>query len=108
MAIAAAVAAAAAAAAAEQALAAAKLAEAAAGAMTDDNWGPRRSIDLSPIIPVLAHAIAVFGDERKAAHWLITPLHLFQGRAPTELLQEPGGIERVEQTLTRIEHNIPS
>ena len=60
------------------------------------------------LIPVIAHAIAVFGDEQKATHWLSTPLPLFENRAPADLLVTDEGIELVERTLTRIEHNIPS
>lgn len=66
------------------------------------------AIDLVSLVPLVAHAIAVFGDEDKASNWLTTPLRLFGNCSPTEILQEPGGIDLVEQTLTRIEHNIPS
>jgi putative toxin-antitoxin system antitoxin component (TIGR02293 family) len=65
----------------------------------------------SPIIrlvPVIAHAVAAFGDEQQATHWLSTPLPLFKNRAPQDLLETEEGIQLVEQTLTRIEHNIPS
>jgi putative toxin-antitoxin system antitoxin component (TIGR02293 family) len=57
---------------------------------------------------VIAHAVAVFGDEQKATHWLSTPLASLENRTPTELLASEEGIEIVERTLTRIEHNIPS
>jgi putative toxin-antitoxin system antitoxin component (TIGR02293 family) len=60
------------------------------------------------LVPVIAHAIAVFGDERKASHWFSTPLPLFDNQTPSELLETDEGIALVEQTLTRIEHNIPS
>ena len=60
------------------------------------------------LVPVIAHALAVFGDEQKATHWLSTPLPFFKNRAPQELLDTDEGITLVEQTLTRIEHNIPS
>jgi putative toxin-antitoxin system antitoxin component (TIGR02293 family) len=60
------------------------------------------------LVPVIAHAIVVFGDERKAAHWFETPLPLFDNRTPSELLETIEGTAIVEQTLTRIEHNIPS
>ena len=60
------------------------------------------------LVPVIAHAVAVFGDEQKATHWLSTPLAILENRAPTELLSSNEGIELVERTLTRIEHNIPS
>jgi len=71
------------------------------------------------LVPRIAHAVAVFGDEHKASHWLATllpqashwlatPLPLFENRAPSELLESDEGIVLVERTLTRIEHNIPS
>ncbi|HXK06937.1 MAG TPA: MbcA/ParS/Xre antitoxin family protein [Verrucomicrobiae bacterium] len=65
-------------------------------------------LSVSRIVPVIAHAIAVFGDEHKASHWLSTPLPLFDNRPPSALLETDEGIELVEQTLTRIENNIPS
>ena len=57
---------------------------------------------------MIAHAVAVFGDERKAVHWLPTPLPLFGHCAPQQLLNTEEGLALVEQTLTRIERNIPS
>lgn len=72
-----------------------------------DGWASN-SFNLGTFLPVVAHTLAVFGDENKASHWLATPLPFFADRSPSEILQEPGGIDLVEQTLTRIEHNIPS
>jgi putative toxin-antitoxin system antitoxin component (TIGR02293 family) len=66
------------------------------------------ALPLTRLVPVIAHAVAVFGDEQKATHWLTTPLALFDNHPPMELLATSEGIERVELTLTRIEHNIPS
>jgi len=63
-------------------------------------------LPISRIAPVVAHAVAVFGDEHKASHWLSTPLALLEDRAPSELLNSTDGIQRVEVILTRIEHNI--
>ena len=60
------------------------------------------------LVPVIAHAVAVFGDEQKATHWLSTPLAILGNRIPAELLASNEGIALVERTLTRIEHNIPS
>jgi len=37
---------------------------------------------------------------------LATPLPLFDGRAPSDLLETDEGIQLVEQTLIRIEHNV--
>ena len=56
---------------------------------------------------VIAHAVAVFGDEHKAAHWLATPLPVLEDRSPAELLASEEGLELVERTLTRIELKIP-
>lgn len=64
--------------------------------------------NVSRLVPVIAHAVAVFGDEQKAVHWLSTPLPFFENRAPQEMLDTEEGMALVEQTLTRIEHNIPS
>jgi putative toxin-antitoxin system antitoxin component (TIGR02293 family) len=61
---------------------------------------------ISRIVPVVAHAVAVFGDEHKASHWLSTPLLLLENRAPSELLSTDEGIQKVDDILTRIEHNI--
>ena len=63
---------------------------------------------MTRIVPVIAHAVAVFGDEHKASHWLRTPLELLNNQSPSQLLVTSGGVKRVEQILTRIEHNIPS
>ena len=60
------------------------------------------------LIPVIAHAVAVFGDEAKASHWLTTSLPIFDSKSPAQLLETTSGIAMVEQVLTRIEHNIPS
>ena len=63
-------------------------------------------LPISRIVPVVAHAVAVFGDEHKASHWLSTPLLLLENRAPSELLSTDEGIQKVDDLLTRIEHNI--
>jgi len=72
------------------------------------NGGKRAARDIGAIVPVIAHAVAVFGDEHKASHWLETPLPLLDNRSPSQILVGEGGIDLVEQILTRIEHNIPS
>ncbi len=74
----------------------------------DDHDANVLGIDLASLVPVVAHAVAVFGDEEKASHWLATPLPFFRNCSPIEILREPGGIHLVEKTLSRIEHNIPS
>jgi putative toxin-antitoxin system antitoxin component (TIGR02293 family) len=57
---------------------------------------------------VIAHAVAVFGDEQKATRWLSTHLAILEDRTSADLLASDEGLELVERTLTRIEHNIPS
>ena len=57
---------------------------------------------ITRLVPVIAHAVAVFGDEQKATHWLSTPLPLFKNRAPQDLLESDEGVRLVEQALTRI------
>jgi RNA polymerase sigma-70 factor (ECF subfamily) len=64
--------------------------------------------DAGRILPIVAHAVAVFGDEKKASHWLATPLPILDNRSPSQLLEAQEGEDLVEQVLTRIEHNIPS
>jgi putative toxin-antitoxin system antitoxin component (TIGR02293 family) len=64
--------------------------------------------DVIRLVPVIAHAIAVSRDEQKATHWLSTPLPPLQNHAPQDLLETDEGLRLVGQTLTRIEHNIPS
>ena len=63
---------------------------------------------IARLVPVIAHTVAVFGDEQKATHWLSTPLPLLENCIPGELLASDEGIELVERILTRIEHNILS
>ena len=64
--------------------------------------------DIGRLVPVVAHAVAVFGDEHKASHWLATPLALRGNQSPAHVLARSGGVEAVDRILTRIEHNIPS
>jgi putative toxin-antitoxin system antitoxin component (TIGR02293 family) len=63
-------------------------------------------LPLARLVPVIAHAVGVFGDEQKATHWLSSPLPLFDNRTPADLLATDEGCDLVERTLTRIEHNI--
>ena len=58
------------------------------------SWAVQLSCDVSKcsgtLIPVIAHAVAVFGDEQKATQWLSMPLPFLGNRAPTELLATDG------------------
>jgi putative toxin-antitoxin system antitoxin component (TIGR02293 family) len=64
--------------------------------------------NIDRMLPVVAHAVAVFGDEHKASHWLLTPLAVLADRSPSQVLATRDGVEVVDRILTRIEHNIPS
>ena len=63
-------------------------------------------IVVAGLVRVIAHAVAMFGDEEKAAHWLSTPLAVLEDRAPAELFDSEEGIGLVERTLIRIELKI--
>ncbi len=69
---------------------------------------PLEPVDVTRIVPIIARAVAVFGDEHKATHWLSTPLAILNDKTPADVIQTVDGIARIEQILTRIEHNIPS
>lgn len=65
-------------------------------------------VDIDRLVPIVAHAVAVFGDEQKASHWLATPLPLLGNCSPVQVLARGGDVDGIDQILTRIEHNIPS
>ena len=67
-------------------------------------WGPLPVRDRGTICPF--PLVAVFGDEHKASHWLSAPLALLGNLSPSQLLISDEGIQRVDEILTRIEHNI--
>lgn len=46
----------------------------------------------------------VFGDKAKAALWLSTPRHLFDGMTAIDFARNQGCLEQVIEVLTRIEH----
>jgi len=71
--------------------------------------GPHDSAaaDVDRLLPIVAHAVAVFGDEQRASHWFKTPLAILDDLSPAQILARGGG-DRIDQILTRIEYNIPS
>jgi len=69
--------------------------------------GDFAAAEIDRVVPIVAHAVAVFGDEQKASHWLATPLALLGNRSPVQVLAR-GGTEAIDEILTRIEYNIPS
>jgi putative toxin-antitoxin system antitoxin component (TIGR02293 family) len=57
---------------------------------------------------LMAHALDTFGDKTKALSWLASPNPALDNAQPLELLGLPGGTERVEEVLTRIDYGIYS
>lgn len=55
---------------------------------------------------VAAHAVAVFGDETKAAGWLRRPNRSLNGDLPLRLLDTEIGTAQVDEILGRIEYGI--
>ena len=77
-------------------------------AATQESYSDLAVAGIDRLVPIVAHAVAVFGDEQKASHWLATPLALLGNRSPAQILARGGDVEAIDQILTRIEHNIPS
>lgn len=55
---------------------------------------------------VVAHAVAVFGDEPTTAAWLRRPNRALNGETPLALLDTDVGTAQVEEVLGRIEYGI--
>jgi putative toxin-antitoxin system antitoxin component (TIGR02293 family) len=55
---------------------------------------------------VAAHAVAVFGNEPRAAAWLRRPNRALAGEMPFRLLDTEVGTTQVEDVLGRIEYGI--
>ncbi len=65
--------------------------------------------DFSAVPDVLMrHALDTFGNKVKALSWLSTPNPALDNAQPIELLEFPGGAERVEEVLIRIDYGIYS
>ena len=57
---------------------------------------------------VLARAIDVLGDKKKAVHWLTTPNRALGGEIPITLLDTSAGAHEAEALLERIEYGVYS
>lgn len=55
---------------------------------------------------IVARAIQVFGDEKKASAWLSTRSNDFDGMSPIESLSKTGDGRQVLLNLGRIEHGV--
>ncbi|MFK3818576.1 antitoxin Xre/MbcA/ParS toxin-binding domain-containing protein [Pseudomonas sp. NPDC089407] len=49
----------------------------------------------------------VFGDKAKAAVWLTTPKHSFDGMTAIDFVKDQKTLERVMEVLAQIEHGYP-
>lgn len=58
------------------------------------------------IVEVTARAIEVLGTREKALRWLRTPVRSMGDRTPLAFLDQPGGIERVQDALGQIERGV--
>ena len=54
----------------------------------------------------IAYAVNVFGNKRKAMHWLSRPRAELHGQAPLDALQSPETYPEVMRLLGRIDHGI--
>ena len=57
---------------------------------------------------VLARAIDVLGDKKKAVHWLTTSNRALGGEIPITLLDTSAGVHEIETLLGRIEYGVYS
>ena len=57
---------------------------------------------------VLAQAIIVLGDTKRAVHWLSTPNRALGGEVPLALLDTSAGKQEVETILDRVEYGVYS
>lgn len=54
----------------------------------------------------ITYAVSVFGNKRKAMHWLSRPRVELHGQAPLDALQCPATYPEVMRLLGRIDHGI--
>jgi putative toxin-antitoxin system antitoxin component (TIGR02293 family) len=55
---------------------------------------------------IFTFALEVFGDRDNTWHWLRTPKHLFDNKAPLDLLSTEAGAREVEEELIRIDEGM--
>jgi hypothetical protein len=55
---------------------------------------------------VFKHAIIVFGDQQSVEDWLKKPCRYLGSKIPLELINNPLGVQVIEDYLTRIEHGV--
>ena len=62
--------------------------------------------ELIHLARINAKSVETFGNQAKAAQWLIRPTKALDGKAPVELLDSADGAAKVEDLLIRIDHGI--
>jgi len=73
-----------------------------------DRLTPEQSDMVVRTATVLARAIDVLGDTKKAVHWLTTPNRALAGEIPIALLDTSAGTHEAETLLERIEYGVYS
>jgi putative toxin-antitoxin system antitoxin component (TIGR02293 family) len=53
-------------------------------------------------------ALEIFGDEKKARHWMSSPRDIFEDRSPEQLIAtgEAAELRRILQVLIRIDYGV--
>ena len=69
---------------------------------------PEESDRTMRLARVMAHAIDVFGDDKRAAHWMNSSNLVMQGETPLNLLDTDAGAQWVDTILGRIDYGIYS
>jgi putative toxin-antitoxin system antitoxin component (TIGR02293 family) len=66
----------------------------------------RISMQVLELVNLLLYGIEVIGNKEHFTQWLELPNMALGGMEPVQLLELPGGIEKVRQLLGRIEHGV--
>lgn len=54
-------------------------------------------------VEILALAVSIFGNERKAMHWLTTPKTRFAGQIPMNMLGNKSGRSQIFEMLVQLQ-----
>lgn len=68
--------------------------------------GPGESDRLYRLARVVAHALAVFEDNKKVAAWMMRPNRALLGQFPMEVIDTDIGVQQVDDILGRIEYGV--
>lgn len=66
----------------------------------------RHSMQVIELVNLLLYGIEVIGSKEHFTKWLGLPNMALGGMEPVQLLELPGGIEKVRQLLGRIEYGV--